>query len=248
MPVDKLRYGDKKIFTNESIALTVNGDKEKKAEVALTYTAETGEFITTSETFVVGETTYNVSAKDLSIAKTSVTPKAREDGPAAPINKDDYDYAAAYGKAGVTFSTGADAISYTVDAATLAKFCVSENVNDIKALTHNLEGKNCLFVGIQFDTPTGIEATKAMRYINGKASTKEAFDLSVDGENAYKKNPMEYFTFGSYTAPEGDATTYAPVASAADTYKVVTYWMDNGGNILAVNFSTVTRTAPTNNN
>ena len=215
----------------------------------MTYDAKTGKFSTHSGTFVVDGTTYNVSASNLSIAKTDVTPKAREDGPAEPINENNYGYAAAYTKAGVTFSSeGTNAISYTVDAAKLDKFCVSENVNDIKALTHNLAGKNCLFVGIQFDTPTGIEATKAMRYINGKASTEEAFDLSVDGETAYKKNPMEYFTFGSYTVSEGESTTYVPVASDANTYEVVTYWMDSDGNVLAVNFSTVTRTAPTTNN
>lgn len=250
VPVDKLTYGGKKIFTKQAIKLTVNGDENKTADVKLIYTAETGEFSITSDsdTFDVDGTTYNVSAKNLFIAKTDVTPKARDNGPAAPINKDDYDYAAAYGKAGVTFSGGINAISYTVDAATLAKFCVSGNGDDIKALTHNLAGKNCLFVGIQFDTPTGIEATKAMRYINGKPSTVEAFDLSVDGENAYKKNPMEYFTFGSYTESKGDATTYAPVASAAKTYEVITYWMGSDGTVLAVNFSTVNRTAPTNNN
>ena len=252
VPVDKLTYAGKKIFTNETIKLTVNGDEMKKADVKLIYTAETGEFSITSDsdTFEVDGTTYNVSAKNLFIAKTDVTPKARVNGPAAPINNDNYDYATAYGKAGVTFSGGANAISYTVDAAKLAKFCVSENVNDIKALTHEIEGTNYLFVGIQFDTPADIagKATQAMRYINGKASTEGAFDLSVDGENAYKKNPMEYFTFGSYTAPEGDAATYAPVTSAAKTYEVITYWMDKNGNVLAVNFSTVNRTAPTNNN
>lgn len=252
VPVDKLTYGGKKIFTKQAIKLTVNGDENKTADVKLTYTAETGEFsiASDSDTFDVDGTTYSVSANNLSIAKTDVTPKARVNGPAAPINKDDYDYAAAYGKAGVTFSGGSDAISYTVDAAKLAKFCVSENVNDIKALTHEIKGTNYLFVGIQFDTPTDIagNATKAMRYINGKASTEEAFDLSVDGENAYQKNPMEYFTFGSYTAPEGDAATYAPVASAANKYEVITYWMGSDGAVLAVNFSTVTRTAPTNNN
>lgn len=249
VPVDKLTYSAKTSFTSKEITLTVNGDKGKTAAVALTYDAKTGEFSTTSKTFVVDETTYSVSASNLSIAKTDVTPKAREDGPAEPINENNYGYAAAYTKAGVTFSSeGTNAISYTVDAAKLDKFCVSENVNDIKALTHNLAGKNCLFVGIQFDTPTGIEATKAMRYINGKASTEEAFDLSVDGENAYQKNPMAYIAFGSYTAPEGDATTYAPVASGAKTYKVVTYWMDSDGRVLAVNFSTVNRTDPTNNN
>lgn len=248
VPVDKLTYSGN-TFTSKKITLTVNGNKGKTAAVALTYDAKTGKFSTHSGTFVVDGTTYNVSASNLSIAKTDVTPKAREDGPAEPINENNYGYAAAYTKAGVTFSSeGTNAISYTVDAAKLDKFCVSENVNDIKALTHNLAGKNCLFVGIQFDTPTGIEATKAMRYINGKASTEEAFDLSVDGETAYKKNPMEYFTFGSYTVSEGDSTTYVPVASDANTYEVVTYWMDSDGNVLAVNFSTVTRTAPISNN
>ena len=249
VPVDKLTYGRKKIFTNETIKLTVNGDEKKTAEFDLTYTAETGEFSTMSNTFEVDGTTYNVSVNNLFIAKTDVTPKARENGPAAPISDNNYNYKAAYGKAGVTFSGGINAISYTVDAAKLAGFCVPGYENDIKALTHKIGETNYLFVGIQFDTPDiAKNATQAMRYIDGKASTEEAFDLSVDGENAYKKNPMEYFTFGSYTVQEGDATTYAPVASTAKTYEVITYWMDNGGNILAVNFSTVNRTAPTNNN
>ena len=245
VPVDKLTYSAK-TFTSKEITLTVNGVAEKKAAVALNYNAKTGEFSTTNGTFEVDGTTYNVSASNLSIAKTNVTPKARENGPAAPIKDTDYDYAAAYGKAGVTFSGGTNAISYTVDAATLAKFCVSENENDIKALTQKIEEKNYLFVGIQFDTPADIAATKAMRYINGKASTEEAFDLSADGETAYKKNPMAYIAFGSYTVSGDGATTYVPVASAANKYEVVTYWMDNSGNILAVNFSTVTRNAPTN--
>ena len=250
VPVDKLTYSAK-TFTSKEITLTVNGNKGKTAAVALTYDAKTGKFSTHSGTFVVDGTTYNVSASNLSIAKTDVTPKAREDGPAEPINENNYGYAAAYTKAGVTFSSeGTNAISYTVDAAKLDKFCVSENVNDIKALTHNLAGKNCLFVGIQFDTPAEIKekAAKAMRYINNKASTEEAFDLSVDGENAYKKNPMEYFTFGSYTESKDNPTTYAPVASTANKYEVVTYWMGSDGVVLAVNFSTVNRTAPTNNN
>lgn len=250
VPVDKLTYGAKKIFTNESIALTVNGDGEKKAEVALTYTAETGEFSTTRDTFDVGGTTYNVSAKNLFIAKTDVTPKARDNGPAAPISDNNYDYKAAYGKAGVTFSGGINAISYTVDAAKLTGFCVSGNEDDIKALTQKIEETNYLFVGIQFDTPDNIakDATKAMRYINGKASTEEAFDLSVDGETAYKKNPMAYIAFGSYTESKDKPTTYAPVASGANKYEVVTYWMGSDNTVLAVNFSTVTRNAPTNNN
>ena len=250
VPVDKLTYSAK-TFTSQTIKLTVNGDKGKTADVKLIYTAETGEFSITSDsdTFEVDGTTYNVSAKNLFIAKTDVTPKARENGPAAPISDNNYNYKAAYGKAGVTFSGGINAISYTVDAAKLAGFCVPGYENDIKALTHKIGETNYLFVGIQFDTPDiAKNATQAMRYIDGKASTEEAFDLSVDGENAYKKNPMEYFTFGSYTVQEGDATTYAPVASTAKTYEVITYWMDNGGNILAVNFSTVNRTAPTNNN
>lgn len=248
VPVDKLTYSGN-TFTSKEITLTVNGVKEKKAAVALTYDAKTGKFSITNGTFEVDGTNYNVSASNLFIAKTDVTPEAREDGPAEPIKENNYGYAAAYTKAGVTFSSkGPNAISYTVDAAKLAEFCVSKNEKDIKALTHNLEGKNCLFVGIQFNTPADIAATKAMRYINGNASTEEAFDLSVDGENAYKKNPMEYFTFGSYTVSEDGATTYVPVASDAKPYEVVTYWMDNGGNILAVNFSTVTRNAPTNKN
>ena len=105
-------------------------------------------------------------------------------------------------------------------------------------------------MGIQFDTPTEIKekATKAMRYINGNASPEDAFDLNVDGETAYNKNPMAYIAFGSYTVSEGEGTTYTPVASAANTYEVITYWMGSDGVVLAVNFSTVTRTAPTNNN
>lgn len=250
VPVDKLTYSAKTSFTSKEITLTVNGDKGKTAAVALTYDAKTGEFSTTSKTFVVDGTTYNVSANNLSIAKTDVTPKARENGPAAPINKDDYDYAAAYGKAGVTSSGGINAISYTVDAAKLAGFCVSGNGDDIKALTHKIKETNYLFVGIQFDTPTDIaeKATKAMRYINGKASTEEAFDLSVDGETAYNKNPMAYIAFGSYTESKDNPTTYVPVASDAKPYEVVTYWMGSDGTVLAVNFSTVNRTAPTNNN
>ena len=251
VPVDKLTYGAKKIFTNESIALTINGDKGKTAEVALTYTAETGEFSTTSDTFDVGGTAYKVSVNNLSIAKTNVTPEAREDGPAAPINESKYGYAAAYGKAGVTFSSkGPNAISYTVDAAKLAGFCVPGYENDIKALTHKIKDTNYLFVGIQFDTPAEIKekATKAMRYINGNASTEEAFDLSVDGETAYKKNPMAYIAFGSYTVSGDGATTYVPVASAANKYEVITYWMGSDNTVLAVNFSTVTRNAPTTNN
>ena len=249
VPVDKLSYADKKIFTNQAIKLTVNGDENKTADVKLIYTAGTGEFSTEGDTFEVDGTTYDVSANDLFIAKTDVTPQARENGPAAPISDNNYNYKAAYGEAGVTFSGGINAISYTVDAAKLAKFCVSEHEKDIKALTHEIKGTNYLFVGIQFDTPDiAKNATQAMRYINGTPSTETAFDLSVDGENAYKKNPMEYFTFGSYTEPKGDATTYAPVASVANEYKIFTYWMGSDGAVLAVNFSTVTRNAPTNNN
>ena len=247
--VDKLTYSAK-AFTSKDITLTVNGDEGKTAAVALTYDAKTGEFSTTSGTFVVDGTTYNVSANNLSIAKTDVTPKAREDGPAAPISEDNYDYAAAYEKAGVTFSAGTNAISYTVDAAKLAGFCVSENENDIKALTKEIAEQNYLFVGIQFDTPADVaeNAAKAMRYINGTPSTEDAFDLSVDGDTVYKKNPMAYIAFGSYTVSEDEGTTYTPVASDANEYEVVTYWMDSDGTVLAVNFSTVTRTAPTNNN
>ena len=251
VPVDKLTYSAKTSFTSKEITLTVNGDEGKTAAVALTYDAKTGEFSTHSGTFVVDGTTYNVSASNLSIAKTDVTPKAREDGPAEPIKENNYGYADAYTKAGVTFSSeGTNAISYTVDAVTLTGFCVSKNENDIKALTQELAGKNCLFVGIQFDTPTEIKekATKAMRYINGNASPEDAFDLNVDGETAYNKNPMAYIAFGSYTVSEGEGTTYTPVASAANTYEVITYWMGSDGVVLAVNFSTVTRTAPTNNN
>ncbi len=247
--VDKLTYSAK-TFTSKEITLTVNGDEGKTAAVALTYDAKTGEFSTTSGTFVVDGTTYNVSATNLSIAKTDVTPKAREDGPAAPISEDNYGYATAYEKAGVTFSAGTNAISYTVDVAKLAGFCVSENENDIKALTKEIAEQNYLFVGIQFDTPADIaeNATQAMRYINGTPSTEDAFDLSVDGDTVYKKNPMAYIAFGSYTVSEDEATTYAPVASDASEYEVVTYWMGSDGTVLAVNFSTVTRTAPTNNN
>ncbi len=72
--------------------------------------------------------------------------------------------------------------------------------------------------------------------------------MSVDGDTVYKKNPMAYIAFGSYTVSEDEATTYAPVASDASEYEVVTYWMGSDGTVLAVNFSTVTRTAPTNNN
>ena len=249
VPVDKLTYSGN-TFTSKAITLTVNKDKGKTATVPLTYDAKTGKFSITSDTFEVDGTTYNVSVNNLSIAKTDVTPKARDNGPAAPIKNDDYNYRDAYTNAGVTFSGGINAISYTVDAAKLTGFCVSGNEDDIKALTQKIEETNYLFVGIQFDTPDNIakDATKAMRYINGKASTEEAFDLSVDGETAYKKNPMAYIAFGSYTESKDKPTTYAPVASGANKYEVVTYWMDNGGNILAVNFSTVNRTAPTNNN
>ena len=249
VPVDKLTYSGN-TFTSKEITLTVNGVEGKKAAVALTYDAKTGKFSTTSDTFDVGGTTYNVSASNLSIAKTNVTPEARANGPAAPIDEPNYGYAAAYEKAGVTFSKGPNTISYTVDAAKLAGFCVSGNENDIKALTQKIEETNYLFVGIQFDTPADIavNATQAMRYINGIPSTENAFDLNVDGETAYNKNPMAYIAFGSYTESKDKPTTYAPVASGANKYEVVTYWMDNGGNILAVNFSTVTRTAPTNNN
>lgn len=246
--VDKLTYSAK-AFTSEAITLTVNGGEGKTATVALTYDAKTGEFSTTSGTFVVDGTTYNVSANNLSIAKTDVTPKDRDNGPAV-ANEGDYDYKAAYGEAGVTFSAGTNAISYTVDAAKLAGFCVSGNENDIKALTKEIEGQNYLFVGIQFDTPADIaeNATQAMRYINGTPSTEDAFDLSVDGDTVYKKNPMAYIAFGSYTVSEDGGATYTPVASDANEYEVVTYWMDSDGTVLAVNFSTVTRTAPTNNN
>lgn len=248
--VDKLTYSDK-TFTSKPITLTVNGDEGKTAVVALTYDAKTGEFSTTSRTFVVDGTTYNVSANNLSIAKTDVTPKDRDNGPAV-ANEGDYDYKAAYGEAGVTFSAGTNAISYTVDAAKLTGFCVSGNENDIKALTKEIEGQNYLFVGIQFDTPADIaeNAATAMRYINDTPSTEDAFDLSVDGDTVYKKNPMAYIAFGSYTVSESEdeGTTYTPVASDANEYEVVTYWMDSAGTVLAVNFSTVTRTAPTNNN
>lgn len=246
--VDKLTYSEK-TFTSEAITLTVNGEEGKTAAVALTYDAKTGEFSTTSGTFVVEGTTYNVSATNLSIAKTDVTPKARDNGPAV-ANEGDYDYKAAYGEAGVTFSAGTNAISYTVDAAKLAGFCVSGNENDIKALTKEIEEQNYLFVGIQFDTPADVagNAAKAMRYINGTPSTEDAFDLSVDGDTVYKKNPMAYIAFGSYTVSEDEGATYTPVASDANEYEVVTYWMDSDGTVLAVNFSTVTRTAPTNNN
>lgn len=246
--VDKLTYGDK-TFTSKPITLTVNGGEGKKATVALTYNAKTGEFSTTSGTFVVEGTTYNVSATNLSIAKTDVTPKARDNGPAV-ANEGDYNYKAAYGEAGVTFSAGTNAISYTVDAAKLARFCVSGNENDIKALTKKIEEQNYLFVGIQFDTPADVagNAAKAMRYINGTPSTEDAFDLSVDGDTVYKKDPMAYIAFGSYTVSEDEGATYTPVASDASEYEVVTYWMNSDGTVLAVNFSTVTRTAPTNNN
>ena len=247
--VDKLTYSDK-TFTSKPITLTVNGGEGKTAKVALTYDAKTGEFSTTSGTFVVDGTTYNVSANNLSIAKTDVTPEARDNGPAVANEGDDYDYKAAYGNAGVTFSAGTNAISYTVDAAKLAGFCVSGNENDIKALTKAIAEQNYLFVGIQFDTPADIaeNATQAMRYINGTPSTEDAFDLSVDGDTVYKKNPMAYIAFGSYTVSEDEGATYTPVASDANEYEVVTYWMDIDGTVLAVNFSTVTRTAPTNNN
>ena len=246
--VDKLTYSAK-AFTSKDITLTVNGGEGKTAKVALTYDAQTGEFSTTSGTFVVDGTTYNVSANNLSIAKTDVTPKARDNGPAV-ANEGDYDYKAAYGEAGVTFSAGTNAISYTVDAAKLAGFCVSGNENDIKALTKAIAEQNYLFVGIQFDTPADIaeNATQAMRYINGTPSTEDAFDLSVDGDTVYKKNPMAYIAFGSYTVSEDEGATYTPVASDANEYEVVTYWMNSDGTVLAVNFSTVTRTAPTNNN
>lgn len=248
VPVDKLTYSGN-TFTSKAITLTVNGVEGKTAVVPLTYDAKTGEFSTTNKTFEVDGTNYNVSVNNLFIAKTDVTPEARENGPAEPIKNDDYNYEAAYTKAGVTFSSkGPNTISYTVDAAKLAGFCVSGNKDDIQALTHNLAGKNCLFVGIQFNTPTGIAATKAMRYINGNPSPEDAFDLSVDGDNAYKKNPMEYFTFGSYTVSEDGATTYVSEASAAKTYEVVTYWMGSDDTVLAVNFSTVTRNTPTTNN
>lgn len=250
VPVDKLTYSAKTSFTSKEITLTVNGDKGKTAAVALTYDAKTGEFSTTSKTFDVGGTTYNVSASNLSIAKTNVTPEAREDGPAEPIKENNYGYVAAYKKAGATFSEGPNTISYTVDAAKLAGFCVSANENDIKALTHKIGEENYLFVGIQFDTPAEIKekATKAMRYINGNASPEDAFDLNVDGETAYNKNPMAYIAFGSYTESKDNPTTYVPVASDAKPYEVVTYWMGSDGTVLAVNFSTVNRTAPTNNN
>ena len=87
-----------------------------------------------------------------------------------------------------------------------------------------------------------------MRYINGNASPEDAFDLNVDGETAYNKNPMAYIAFGSYTESKDNPTTYVPVASDAKPYEVVTYWMGSDGTVLAVNFSTVNRTAPTNNN
>ena len=245
MPVDKLTYSAK-TFTSKEITLTVNGVEGKKAAVALTYDAKTGEFSTTSKTFEVDGTTYNVSVNNLFIAKTDVTAETRANGPAEPINNNDYNYKAAYEKAGVTFSSkGPNAISYTVNTATLAGFCVSGNKDDIQALTHKIGETNYLFVGIQFNTPTGIAATKAMRYIN---DAEEAFDLSVDGENAYKKNPMAYIAFGSYTESESKPTTYVSEASAAKTYEVVTYWMGSDDTVLAVNFSTVTRTAPTTNN
>lgn len=246
--VDKLTYSDK-TFTSKDITLTVNGGEGKTATVALTYDAQTGEFSTTRGTFVVDGTTYNVSANNLSIAKTDVTPKARDNGPAV-ANEGDYDYKAAYGEAGVTFSAGTNAISYTVDAAKLAGFCVSGNENNIKALTKAIAEQNYLFVGIQFDTPADIaeNATQAMRYINGTPSTEDAFDLSVDGDTVYKKNPMAYIAFGSYTVSEDEGATYTPVASDANEYEVVTYWMNSDDTVLAVNFSTVTRTAPTNNN
>lgn len=244
VPVDKLTYSGN-TFTSKAITLTVNEDSGKTATVPLTYDAKTGEFSTPSKTFEVDGTTYNVSVKNLFIAKTDVTPKARENGPAEPIKNDDYNYKAAYEKAGVTFSEGTNAISYTVDAAKLAGFCVPEYEKDIKALTHQIGGTNYLYVGIQFNTPTGIAATKAMRYIG---DAEEAFDLSVDGENAYKNNPMAYIAFGSYTESESKPTTYVPVASDGKPYEVVTYWMGSDDTVLAVNFSTVTRNAPTNNN
>lgn len=249
VPVDKLTYSGN-TFTSKKITLTVNEDKGKTAEVALTYDAKTGKFSITNGTFDVGGTTYNVSASNLSIAKTNVTPEAREDGPAEPIKENNYGYVVAYKKAGVTFSEGPNTISYTVDAAKLAGFCVSANENDIKALTHKIGEENYLFVGIQFDTPAEIKekATKAMRYINGNASPEDAFDLNVDGETAYNKNPMAYIAFGSYTESKDNPTTYVPVASDAKPYEVVTYWMGSDGTVLAVNFSTVNRTAPTNNN
>lgn len=245
VPVDKLTYSAK-TFTSKAITLTVNGVEGKTATVALNYNAKTGEFLTTSETFKVGETTYKVSAKDLSIAKTDVTPEARENGPAEPIKNDDYNYRDAYTNAGVTFfPKETNAISYTVDAAKLTKFCVSGNKDDIQALTHQIGGTNYLYVGIQFNAPAEIKekAIRAMRYIN---DAEEAFDLSADGENAYKKNPMAYIAFGSYTVSEGESTTYVPVASDAKPYEVVTYWMGSDDTVLAVNFSTVTRNAPTN--
>lgn len=245
VPVDKLTYSAK-TFTSKAITLTVNGVEGKKAAVPLTYDAKTGKFSTTSGTFEVDGTNYNVSVNNLFIAKTDVTPEARENGPAEPIKNNDYNYKAAYEKAGVTFSPkGTNAISYTVDAAKLTGFCVSGNKDDIQALTHQIGGTNYLYVGIQFNAPAEIKekATKAMRYIN---DAEEAFDLSADGENAYKKNPMAYIAFGSYTVSEGESTTYVPVASDAKPYEVVTYWMGSDDTVLAVNFSTVTRNAPTN--
>ena len=245
VPVDKLTYSGN-TFTSKAITLTVNENSGKTAVVPLTYDAKTGEFSTSNKTFEVDGTNYNVSVNNLFIAKTDVTPKARDNGPAAPIKNDDYNYRDAYTNAGVTFSPKeTNAISYTVDAAKLAGFCVSGNKDNIQALTHQNEGTNYLYVGIQFDTPAGIAATKAVRYIG---DAEEAFDLSVDGENAYNQNPMAYIAFGSYTVSEGEPTTYDSVASAAKTYEVVTYWMGSDDTVLAVNFSTVTRNTPTNNN
>lgn len=179
------------------------------------------ELVPAEETVVEEKAVEAVAEAKAAVPEKDTTISLRPEGPAVGVSGN-FDYAAAYNEAGITF--GGKTIS--VDEQTLLDYLNNPANNEsITALTHSISGKDYIFVGLKFDKPDDVEAKKAN-------VGQDTFDLAKSGVEGM------VITYYGVAAKENGKWTVPGTKEFGET---VIEWQDQDGTAVATTKVTIKR-------